>query len=262
MTTHGAMTTTSRGDFFVAEQGPTDGPPVVFVAGLGDDHESWADPVSILSERFRCITFDNRGIGQSPVTVGPYSTAGLAEDAEAIASALGLGRVDVVGSSMGGAVCQEWSLSHPERVRCMVLSNTWAGRDAWFSALIEHWIDLAQRGSGSDVMYQLALFCFSPDHLTANPETIQEFLAESLPDLVGFEAAGRACQNHNSLARLGEIEHPTLVIGGRSDILTRPALSEELSAELPNSRIEWLEAGHMTFWERPEEWASLVGGFL
>lgn len=258
----GELIATVRGDFYVAEHGPAEGTPVIFVAGLGDDHTSWAEPVAVLSERLRCFTFDNRGIGNSPMTAGPYSARELAEDAEAVVTALDLVEVDVVGSSMGGAICQEWALACPDRIHRMVLTNTWAQHDAWFTALIEHWIDLARRGAGRDILYQLALFCFSPDYLTAHPDTVEEFLAESLPDLLGFEAAGRACQGHDVLARLAGIRQETLVIGGEGDILTRPALSQALAAGLPHARLEWLSAGHMTFWERPAEWARLVDDFL
>src|SRR5215210_2814683 len=88
---------------------PAQGVPLMFVAGLGDDHSSWAEPVEVLSQSFRCITFDNRGIGRSVITPGPYSTRSMAEDAEAVAVALGLDAVDAIGSSMGGAICQEWA---------------------------------------------------------------------------------------------------------------------------------------------------------
>jgi 3-oxoadipate enol-lactonase len=253
---------TDRGKFYVESQGPADGTPVMLVAGLGDDHLSWADPVHVLSRRLRCITFDNRGIGRSPVTEGPYRTTEMAQDAEAIAASLNLAEVDIVGSSLGGAICQEWALQRPGRVRRIVLSNTWAHRDAWFSALIEHWVDLAERGNGADVLYQLALFCFSPDHLASRPNTISDFVNDSLPDLTGFRAAGRACQEHDAASRLQDIQHEVLVIGGRADILTRPALSEQLAGGLPNARLAWLQAGHMTFWERPQEWAEMVESFF
>lgn len=253
---------TPRGTFSVDSRGPTGGTPLVLVAGLGDDHASWDAPVEILSRGRRCVTFDNRGIGASPITPGPYSTGEMAEDAEAIATALGLAQVDVAGSSMGGAIGQEWALRHPARLRRMVLSNTWAAQDAWFSALIEHWVDLAARGQGTDVLYQLALFCYSPDHLAAHPDTIEEFVSGALPDLTGFTAAGRACQAHDTSSRLAEIRHEVLVIGGTADILTRPELSRRLAEALPSARLEWLPAGHMTFWECPGEWAALVDGFL
>ena len=238
------------------------GVPLVFVAGLGDDHSSWEQPIQDLSSTFRCVSFDNRGIGRSVVSAGPYSTQSMAEDAEAVVSALDLGVVDAVGSSMGGAICQEWALARPDRIRRLVLSNTWADPDLWFSALIGHWVDLMDRGAGRDVLYQLALFCFSPEYLKAHPTTIQDFLSEVLPDAEGFRAAGAACQGHDSIQRVGAIAQRTLVIGGTDDILTRPALSRHLAAALPAAELEWVDAGHMLFWEQPAQWAALVRDFL
>jgi pimeloyl-ACP methyl ester carboxylesterase len=143
-----------------------------------------------------------------------------------------------------------------------VLSNTWAEPDPWFSALIGHWIDLAGRGSGHDVLYQLALFCFSPTYLREHPDTVPEFLAEGMPDPVGFRGAGEACQGHDAIGRVGAISQPTLVIGAHADILTRPELSRNLAEALPNASLVWLDAGHMIFWEKPREWADAVRAFL
>ncbi len=253
---------TPRGTFYVEQTGPAHARPIMFVAGLGDDHASWAPPIDHLSQKYRCVAYDNRGIGRSPITDGPYTTRQLAEDAHAIAARLGLDKLIAVGSSMGGAICQEWALAHSETVEHLVLSNTWGGHDAWFSALIEHWIQLALRGAGSDILYQLALFCFSPEYLSQHPETIEEFLATQLPDTTGFAAAGRACQSHDALDRVAAIHAPTLIIGGRHDILTRPDLSVTLAAAMPAAELAWIPAGHMTFWECPYEWAQLVDDFV
>jgi 3-oxoadipate enol-lactonase len=253
---------TPRGSFYVEQTGSNTARTIMFVAGLGDDHASWDAPIEYLSRSYRCVTYDNRGIGRSPITSGPYTTRQMADDAQAIADRLGLDKVVAVGSSMGGAICQEWALTHPETVEHLVLSNTWGGHDAWFSALIEHWIQLALRGAGPDILYQLALFCFSPDYLARHPETIEEFLATAMPDTTGFAAAGRACQSHHALDRLRSIDAPVLVIGGKQDILTRPDLSLALAAAIPGAELAWLSAGHMTFWERPQEWAQLVDRFV
>lgn len=253
---------TPRGSFYVEETGPATARTIMLVAGLGDDHRSWAAPLSSLARDYRCVTYDNRGIGRSPVTDGPYSTRELAEDAQAITVALGLQPVVAIGSSMGGAICQEWALAHPRTVERLVLSNTWAQRDLWFSALIEHWMQLALRGASSDILYQLALFCYSPEHLSRHPETIEEFVASEMPDLRGFVAAGRACQSHDALDRVGAVRVPTLIIGGSHDILTRPDLSRSLAAAMPRAELSWLPAGHMTFWERPDEWSGLVMEFI
>jgi 3-oxoadipate enol-lactonase len=259
----GEMIETARGAFYVDVTGPADpADTLVLVAGLGDDHASWADPVDHLAPTFRCVTFDNRGIGRSPITAGPYTTRQLAEDAHELTAALGFDRITVVGSSMGGAIGQEWALAYPDQVAGLVLSNSWGRRDPWFSALIGHWIELAGRGQGRDLLYQLALFCFSPDHMATNPSTVADFLDAPLPNLDGLRAAGRACQNHHAIDRLADCQTPTLVIGGEQDILTRPELSRELADALPNADLAWLPTGHMTFWEQPAEWASLVAQFV
>jgi 3-oxoadipate enol-lactonase len=258
----GELIATSRGSFYVEQSGPADATTIVLVAGIGDDHASWAEPAALLAVSYRVVTFDNRGIGESPITPGPYSTREMAEDVHELASALELGPVCAVGSSMGGAICQEWALAHPEAVERLVLSNTWGERDPWFTAVFDHWIELAGRGSGRDLLYQLALFCFSPDYMKANPDTVDQFLDAPVPSLDGFRAAARACQQHHAVDRLGGLEQPTLVVGGEHDILTRPAFSRRLAEVIPDCELRWLPTGHMTFWEQPDAWATAVSDFI
>jgi 3-oxoadipate enol-lactonase len=105
---------TTQGRFAVQAAGPPGGRPVVLVAGLGDDHASWESVLPHLTTEYRCITFDNRGIGLSPITPGPYRIADLAADAHALHQALGLAPCIAIGSSMGGASCPR---SWPRRCR-------------------------------------------------------------------------------------------------------------------------------------------------
>lgn len=61
---------------------------------------------------------------------------------------------------------------------------------------------------------------------------------------------------------LSAITVPVLVIAGDDDILTRPALGRDLAVRLASARLATVRAGHMLFWERPDEFAALVRGFL
>lgn len=253
---------TERGEFQVERTGPSGGQTIVLVAGLGDDSSSWQDVVSRLSRSYDCVCFDNRGIGQSPITDGPYTTAQLADDAHGIAAALGLEQIVAVGSSMGGAICQEWALRHPDDLDALVLSNTWAARDTWLSGLMSHWIELAERQAAREILYQLALLCFSPRYLESHPGMIEEFLRSPVPDLNGFASAAHACRAHDAIDRLSEVDLPTLVIGGDYDILTRPDLSRDLAAAMPNAEVTMLPAGHMIFWEQVEAWEQAVNSFI
>ncbi len=253
---------TAQGRFAVHDTGPREGRPVVLVAGLGDDHASWEPVLPYLTPEYRCVTFDNRGIGLSPITPGPYSVAGLADDVHALHQALQLPPCVAIGSSMGGAICQEWALRYPADVAGLVLSNTWGRTDPFLGVLFEHWTSLADEATVDRLLDSLLLFCFSAAYLAENPETVADFRASPAPDLDGFKAAAAACSAHDALPRLSEASQPTLVLAGRHDILTRKELSEELADAMPDAQLHLLEAGHMTFWEAPEAWGHAVRRWL
>jgi len=239
-----------------------EGPPIIFVPGLGDDRRSWSSQVSRFSSDHTVVTIDNRGVGESDVPPGPYSVSQMAADAHAVVAATGLSGGTAVGSSMGGAICQRWALDYPEDFSRLVITNSWGERTPFTDALFEHWIGLAESGSASRILESLLLFCFSPDHLARRPQTVAEFLATPPPDLKGFAAAARACRSHDTAAVAGQIRHPTLVIAGAFDILTRPALSERLAARLPNATLRTLPTGHMIFWEMPDPFNAILAEFI
>jgi len=165
--------------------------------------------------------------------------------------ALGLPPCLIIGSSMGGAIGQEWALRYPADVTGLVLSNTWGRTDVFTRVLFEHWISLAGRGRADQLLDSMLLFCMSAAYLADHPDTVAEFRASALPDLDGFQAAAAACRDHDALGRLGGLTQPVLVLAGRHDILTRPEMSEQLVEVLPQAELRLLKAGHMTFWRRP-----------
>jgi pimeloyl-ACP methyl ester carboxylesterase len=253
---------TERGRFAVEITGPAEAPPAVLIAGLGDDHASWEPVLPYLTPEYRCVTFDNRGIGLSPITPGPYRVSELAADAHAIHRALGLEPCVAIGSSMGGAIGQEWAIRHPGDVSGLVLSSTWGRSDAFLRVLFEHWGSLASAGQAGPLMDSLLLFSLSAAYLAARPQAVSEFRSSPVPDLDGFAAAASACLGHDALARLRGVPQPALVLAGRDDILTRPALSAEIAQAMPASDLNLLDAGHMTFWEVPEQWGRTVARWL
>src|SRR3990172_7424862 len=87
-----------------------DGPgTIVMVNGLADDLETWAyQTEDFLAAGYRVLTFDNRGVGQSSVPPGPYTTAMFAQDTKALVDNLGLQGFHLIGTSMGGMIAQEY----------------------------------------------------------------------------------------------------------------------------------------------------------
>jgi pimeloyl-ACP methyl ester carboxylesterase len=123
----GRFTTSGGAELAWEMQGA--GKPIVFVAGLGDDRTSWAAQLPEFARDHLVLAFDNRGIGESSAPPGPYTTEQMADDAHELVRHLNLPPVVAVGSSMGGAICQQWALRHPADIERLVISNSWAEQD-------------------------------------------------------------------------------------------------------------------------------------
>ena len=90
------------------EQGS--GEPLLLINGLSYPSYMWHRARPPLTQSFRTIAFDNRGVGQSDVPPGIYSIALMASDAAAVLAAAGVTRAHVFGVSMGGMIAQEFAL--------------------------------------------------------------------------------------------------------------------------------------------------------
>lgn len=256
----GTVRTSRDAEIYYELQGS--GPPMALIAGLGDDLTSWEPQIGFFRKHYAVLAIDNRGIGRSSIPEGPYSIRQMADDAHLVVSEIGLDPVIAIGSSMGGAICQEWAINYPDDIDQLVLTNTWAERDAFTDALFDHWIGLGDIGAGSCIMESLLLFCFCPAYINANPDFVKEFLSLDPPPLDGFVASAHACRWHHTIDRLSRVHQRTLVVAGELDILTRPEFSRRLANTLQNGEYTGLPTGHMPFWEMPDEFNRKVAGFL
>src|SRR5260370_29081819 len=100
------------------------GEPVLLIMGLSYPSYMWRRSRSVLSERYRTIAFDNRGVGQSDVPPGTYSISLMASDAAAVLDAAILKSAHLFGVSMGGMIAQEFALQYPKHVRSLILGRT------------------------------------------------------------------------------------------------------------------------------------------
>ena len=107
------------------------GPPVLLIQGVGVHGNGWRPQVEALADRYTCLTFDNRGMGESQPAGAPVTVEQMAEDALALLDAEGWGSAHVIGHSLGGLVALELALAARQRVRSLALLCTFAGgRDA------------------------------------------------------------------------------------------------------------------------------------
>ncbi len=247
-------------------------PPLLLVMGMGGSCRGWhALQVPEFSKHRRTILFDNRGVGESEDPGGRFTTADLADDTAALLEALDVERADVLGAFMGGMIAQQLALRHPKRVDRLVLVGTWARPDARRRLLLEKWRDMMRAGLPFEIQLQERLLWTLADATLEQTDLIEAMVRFHLkereqgapvPDDV-FVRQCEACLAHDTLDRLREIPHRTLVICGQQDQLTPPALHRELVANLPNAHgVTVPNAAHLVMAEAAQRFNQSVLQFL
>jgi 3-oxoadipate enol-lactonase len=259
------MASARVGDHELYYERSGDGEPLLLIMGMSGTHLTWGEPfLEALRGDFEVVIYDHRGIGASARAEPGYSLADLADDAAGLLDAIGWDSAHVAGISMGGMVAQELVLRHPDRVRTLALGCTYAGGPGsslttpdvgqrLFSAMQSGDKELALR-TGWEVNVSR--------RFAADEDQYREFRRRALEvpaALPAILAQVQAIQPHDTSARLGEIEAPTLVIHGTDDEMLGVANGRLIAERIPGARLEVLEGvGHLFFWEEPERSAALV----
>jgi aminoacrylate hydrolase len=215
------------------------GPPIVFVAGLGERGTYWMAQVAAFSSAFQVVTFDHRGVGASEGQP-PYKVEQWAADTLRLIDHLGLDRVHLVGHSTGGTIAQVLAADHSDRVASLVLGATWARLDARLRKLFCF---------RKQALYEQVGF----DRRSASWHTPQEIAAARIDALLTYDAG----------ERLRSIRNPTLLIAAADDLLVPWQLSELIAEEIAHACLVKLDhGGHRFPQTRVEAYNTLLLEFF
>jgi 3-oxoadipate enol-lactonase len=242
-----------------------DGEPLLLIQGMTGTHAAWGERFLTPLERdFECLVYDHRGIGYSSPVSRPFTIAELAEDAAGLLDALGIERTHVLGVSLGGMIAQELALSHPGRVRSLILGCTYCGGTgsrlmdpADFQKLIEA-MTSGDQERALRANWELNL---SPA-FRADAGHYAEFVAMATAAPVpqsSVQLKVQASAAHDTSARLPGLALPALILHGSADRVLPFVNGAQIAALMPNARLERFEdVGHMFWWEQPERSAELL----
>ena len=217
------------------------GEATVFIQGVGLHGDGWLPQTQTLSSHFRCVTFDNRGMGKSQPASADITIAQLAEDTLAVLDAQGVDAAHLVGHSLGGCVALQTALVAPHRVKSLSLLCTSAcGADATRLSAQMIWLGLKTRVGTSRMRSNAFLEIIMPPPYLASQD--REALAGSLEPLFGHalcEAPPIAMRQLNALrhfdvtSRVGEMGSiPTLVVSAVFDIIFPTSCGKALTARV------------------------------
>ncbi len=240
------------GKFHFVEEGA--GEPLVLLHGLFGALSNFRDLVEHFRQKYRVLIpilplFD---LGLLDTTVG-----GLAKYVTRFIEARGLGKVHLLGNSLGGHVALVYTLKNPAKVATLTLTGS--------SGLFENGMGetYPKRGDYEYIRNKTALTFYDP--AMATKELVDEVygITNNRVKVLKVIALAKSAIRHNLGDELQDIQAPTCLIWGRNDTITPPMVAEEFKKLIPNAELHWIDkCGHAPMMEVPGEFNSVLTGFL
>jgi len=240
--------------------------PVVLLHGFPFNRTLWREQVEALRERYRVVTVDLRGHGETTATVASATMEEMAEDVRALLDELQLRRVVLGGLSMGGYVALAFYQLFPERVGALILADTRPQADTDEARRAREVTATRALDEGMQTIADAMLpKLLAPETHAERPEIV----ARVREMILNTDARGAASALRGMAVRrdqtelLREINCPALILVGSLDAITPTADAEVLRREIRDARLEIIEgAGHVSNLERPSEFNSALEKFL
>ncbi len=242
------------------------GTPIVFLHAFPLNRTMWAAQESALSQRFRVITVDLRGHGESDAPLWRYTLDQYADDVNALLDRLSIQRAVMAGLSMGGYVLFAMYRRHRDRIRGLIFADTRAEADqptqvTWRFNLAQKVYKEGPKAVADEMVPKL----LSPSTVQKNPALVERvraiILSAPISGIVGDLMA--IAERPDSTPLLKTISLPTLVLVGEHDRLTTPDENQRLADGIPGARLVVIpSAGHLSNMEQPELFNQAVSGFM
>lgn len=244
------------------------GPAAILFNHSAASSLAWSERfLEALAEELTVVTVDYRGTGHSSAASSAFSLFDLATDGQAVLDAEVIDNAIVIGTSMGGAVAQEFALGFPQRVSALVLLGTFAGQqhlvppdpsvlkrlEALSAPLsnIERWRRLLPAIYGAEFLERHEDLALELE-LKGGRFTTEETIARH----------GAAVSDVELYERLPSLLVPTLVIHGTDDPIMPVRNGRILATRIPKSEYVELDGvGHLPAVERPFEVAGRILSF-
>jgi len=231
------------------------GEPLLLVSGQSLDRHMWDNFASALIGKYKVITYDHRGTGESDKPQGAaYSTELFADDAVAVMNAAGVSRAHAFGFSMGGRVCQWLGVKHRSRIATLILGATTPGNKHGVAReeAVSRLLMTGNLAAMQDLFY-------SPEYVAAGGYTLSPSAAPDFARKLHFMAS----ENHDVWELLPTITCPALIVHGSNDRINRTANAYLLVQAIPDASVAIIEGGRHGFIdEHKDEVCKFLNDFI
>jgi len=253
--------------------GPEAGPVVLqFGGGLFGRHNFGLVNDGFRERGFRLLSFDARGYGASSCPRERYSIEGWAADGVALLDAVGLDRVYVHGTSMGGMIAIAFVASYPERVAAGCADVAFAKPDVYRRTLFRVWRRMAECMPWDEFSDHVTTQAVGAKFMESEEGADIFAMVRSIVGLNDPYTVRQAClamEEMDLSPLVPQISRPLLMTNGTYDILCPPDLAPsglgarrmtELNDDV--SLVEFPDIGHADLVECPQDAIRIVTEFF
>lgn len=226
-------------------------PAIVLSHGFLMDCEMFAPQVEALRDRYRVITWDQRHHGQTHASDDTFTINDIADDLAGILDHLAIEQVTLGGFSFGGWISTRFALKHPDRVRALVIFDSYERMEApETKEAYQQFRDVVvDQGFNDEIVATFVQLLFHPSYDAST--WIAKWRGRSpLSRAFGYDAMFSRDDIND---RLGDITCPSIVFHGEANPANLPEVAQELTDLLGNSEPLFLVpgAGHTSNLEQP-----------
>jgi pimeloyl-ACP methyl ester carboxylesterase len=245
-----------------------DGRPIVFVHSGAATHDLWEHQVYHLSDRFRTVTYDHRGVGMSDKPRSGYTVDRLADDLSNLIAVLDLNQPTLVSHGLGGHVLLRCVARHPKVASKIALTAA----APWYLG------DKEGEGGFSEDFFAKLNAVLARNNPQGNWDLFENYLFHQDPGepmkhaclqmalawpLNVWKELARDLPNTDHREMLSRLTQPTLVLHGKHDRKNRYEGGVFLSERIPKARLVTFEkSAHCPFLEEMEKYNAVLTEFV
>tara|TARA_B100000575_G_scaffold52377_1_gene39166 strand:+ start:1226 stop:1999 length:774 start_codon:yes stop_codon:yes gene_type:complete len=214
--------------------------PIVLIHGVGLDHEMWEYQFNSFENTV--LTYDILGHGKTPLGVGQVTFDDFSEQLINLIGELGIGKIHLVGFSIGSLIARNFATKHNDRLQTLTLLSSIFKRSNQQQKVVD---DRFEKSKNSSKMSNDALVrWFTEDYLKKNQEK-SEWISSILSrnNMKNFNKIYELFVKHKDDEDFKKIIAETLVMTGEEDVGSTPEMSKNLSKVIKNSKLKIIPKG-------------------
>lgn len=236
--------------------GPGDAPPVVLIHGVGLNRQCWQWSLPALADRYRILTYDFYGHGESPAPPEPPTMSLMSRQVQGLLDHCGIASATIVGFSMGGMIARKFAQDVPERAAALAILHSPHERPQAMQAAVEARVAQARTAGPVSTVENALERWFTADFRRANPAMlalVREWVTANDPAIYHTVYRLLASGVAELVSPDPPIACPVLVMTGDEDVGNGPDMAHAIAADIDGAEIQILKGlRHMALAEQPE----------